>query len=173
MADGTDAIGLSMMSIADMVLVIDPPGIKPPVLRPVLDYWELKRGTRAMPARRDIDPAELKPYLRHLCLFEALPGGEFLLRLMGSEVTDRYGRNGTGKTLRDAAANHALTLDIVTRTLLALTTHRRPMLASGTLASIGQEHVLSEALLLPLSDDGANVNMILSATRYVRATPGA
>ncbi|HUJ99756.1 MAG TPA: PAS domain-containing protein [Stellaceae bacterium] len=173
MADGTDAIGLSMMSIADMVLVIDPPGIKPPVLRPVLDYWELKRGTRAMPARRDIDPSELKPYLRHLCLFEPLPGGEFLLRLMGSEVTDRYGRNGTGKTLRDAAANHTLTLDIVTRALLALTTHRRPVLASGTLASIGQEHVLSEALLLPLSDDGANVNMILSATRYVRATPGA
>jgi hypothetical protein len=41
------------------------------------------------------------------------------------------------------------------------------------LASIGQEHVLSEALLLPLSDDGSRVTMILSATRYSRATPGA
>jgi hypothetical protein len=173
MADGTNAIGLSVMSIADMLLVIDPPRITPPVLRPVLDYWESKCGTRAMPARRDIDPSELKPYLRHLCLFEPLPNGEFLLRLMGSEITDRYGRNGTGKTLRDAAAGHALTLDIVTRTLLAVSTHRRPVLASGTLASIGQEHVLSEALLLPLSDDGANVTMILSATRYSRATPGA
>ncbi len=173
MADGIDAIGLSMMSISDSVLVIDPPAITQPVLRPVLDYWELKRGIRAMPARRDIDPAELKPYLRHLCLFEPLPSGEFFLRLMGSEITDRYGRNGTGKTLREAAANHALTLEIVTRTLLAVTTHRRPVLASATLASIGQEHVLSEALLLPLSDDGANVNMILSATRYSRATSGA
>jgi hypothetical protein len=173
MADGTDAIGLSTMSIADMLLVIDPPRVTPPVLRPVLDYWDLKRGTRAMPARRDIDPAELKPYLPHLCLFEPLPSGEFLLRLMGSEITGRYGRNGTGKTLRDAAAEHALTLDIVTRTLLAVSTHRRPVLASGTLASIGQEHVLSEALLLPLSDDGSRVTMILSATRYSRATPGA
>jgi hypothetical protein len=173
MADGTNAIGLSMMSIADMLLVIDPPSVRPPVLRPVLDYWDLKRGTRAMPARRDIDPTELKPYLPHLCLFESLPGGEFLLRLMGTEITDRYGRNGTGRTLRDAAADHALTLDIVTRILLAVSTHRRPVLASGTLASIGQEHVLSEALLLPLSDDGANVTMILSATRYSRAALNA
>jgi hypothetical protein len=172
MADGTDAIGLSTMSIADMLLVIDPPRVTPPILRPVLDYWNLKRGTRAMPARRDIDPAELKPYLPHLCLFEPLPSGEFLLRLMGSEITGRYGRNGAGKTLRDAAAEHALTLDIVTRTLLAVSTHRRPVLASGTLASSGQEHVLSEALLLPLSDDGSRVTMILSATRYSRATPG-
>lgn len=173
MADGTDAAGLGTPKAAGALIIVDPPGIKPPILRPVLDYWEQKRGTRAMPARRDIEPSELKPYLPHLCLIKSLPGDEFRYRLVGTEITDRYGRNSTGKTIREIAASRPATLDVLKRMLLAVTTHRRPVLASATLKLIGKEHVLSEALLMPLSDDGSTVTMILSATRYSVVPPGA
>jgi hypothetical protein len=146
--------------------VVDPAGISQPVLRPVLDYWEHKRGARPLPRRGDIDPLELKAYLRHLFLIEVLGRDEFRYRLLGSEITDRYGRNSTGKTVREAYAAQPAVADWLTGMLVAVTRNARPVLATGSLAAINKEHILSESLHLPLADDGESVGMILGAARY-------
>ncbi len=172
MANGTETVVPGVMKgVEGLSFIVDPPGISEPVLRPVLDYWDSKRGARAMPARLDIEPLELKPYLRHLFLIEPLPGDDFRYRLVGSEITERYGRNSTGKTVREIYAELPAVADWLTGMLLAVTTRKRPVLASGSLRAIRKEHVFSESLHLPLSDDGTNVTMIFGAARY--SVPGA
>lgn len=152
--------------VAGLAFIVDPRDIAPPILRPVLDYWEMKRAGRRMPTRHDIEPLELKPYLRHLFLTEALPGDEFRFRLLGSEITERYGRNSTGKTIREAYAEQPAIADWLTGMYLAVTTHKVPVLATGTLGALRREHIFSEALHMPLSDDGDNVSMIFGVARY-------
>lgn len=151
-----------------LTYIIDPPvpGLDAKVLRPVFDYWEQKRAGRKMPGRADIDPLELKPYLRHLVLIEVLGQGEFRFRLVGSEITERYGRNGTGKTVRELYANIPAAGDWLTEMLQEVVVQAKPVLATGPLNAIKKEHVFSEALHLPLADDGETVTMILGATRY-------
>ncbi len=149
-----------------LTYAVDPTGLSQPVLKPVLDYWELKRARRPLPSRADIDPQDLKPYLRHLFLIEVLGGGEFRYRLVGSEITERYGRNSTGKTVAEIYAGMPQLRDWLTGMLLAVTRMARPVLAWGPLSAINQQHILSESLHLPLADDGATVSMIFGATRY-------
>jgi hypothetical protein len=146
--------------------VVDPQSITQPILRPVLQYWEQKRGGRKLPGRGDIDPEELKPYLRHLFLIEVLGGGTFRYRLVGTEITERYGRNSTGKTVREIYAGLPAIADWLTGMMLAVTERKRPVLAIGTLKMVGKEHIFSESLHLPLSDDGDSVTMIFGAARY-------
>jgi hypothetical protein len=167
MANGTGAVVPGGVRGGEgLTFTIDPAGVSPPILRPVLEYWDRKRGMRVMPRRGDIEPLELKPYLRHLFLIEPLPGEEFRYRLIGSEITERHGCNSTGKRIREIYADIPAIAHWFTTMLLAVTTRQRPVLATGTLSAIGKDHVLSEALHLPLSDDGVTVTMIFGATRY-------
>lgn len=173
MASGTPLVAPDRAKLLHgLTYVVDPPGLSQPVLGSVLDYWEKKRGTRRMPRRADIDALELKPYLRHLFLIEALGGGEFRYRLIGSEITERYGRNSTGKTVREIYGAMPAICDWMTDMLLAVTQRARPVLASGPLSAINKDHVVSESLHLPLADDGEIVTMIFGATRYSVAGRG-
>lgn len=167
MANGTETVVPGgMKGVEGLSFIVDPPVITLPVLRPVLDYWDRKRCNRPMPRRLDIEPLELKAYLRHLFLIEPLPGGEFRYRLIGSEITERYGRNSTGKTVREAYVDAPEAAEWLTTMLLAVTAGKRPVLASGTLRAVRKEHVFSDSLHLPLSDDGDSVTMIFGAALY-------
>ncbi len=145
---------------------VDPVGLTQPVLKAVLDYWEKKRAGRRLPSRADIDPQDLKPYLRHLFLIEVLGGAEFRDRLVGSEITERYGRNSTGKTVTQIYSGMPALRDWLTGMLLEVTRTARPVLACGPLAAINKNHILSDSLHLPLADDGETATMIFGATCY-------
>lgn len=152
--------------VAGHSFIIDPADIAPPILRPVLDYWARQRGARPMPARLDIDPLDLKAFLPHLFLIEPLPGAAFRYRLLGSEITERHGRNSTGKTVRETYADVPALADWITGMLLAVTTSKQPVLATAPLRAVRKEHIFAESLHLPLSDDGIDVTMIFGAVRY-------
>jgi hypothetical protein len=65
-------------------------------------YWDRKRGARAMPTRADVDPAELREHLGWLYLIDVLPDlTDFRYRLLGSHMTEAYGRDSTGKTVSE------------------------------------------------------------------------
>jgi hypothetical protein len=62
-------------------------------------YWKAKRGDRAMPLWRDIDPSEIKPLLPHLLIsrYEWNPFrvryvlvGTWLAQFSGADFTGRY-----------------------------------------------------------------------------------
>jgi hypothetical protein len=129
-------------------------------------YWLAKRGSRAMPARRDIDAADIPALLPYLGIVDKV-AGQVRYRLVGSDIVRQYGRELTGSLvgshLRNAPEAVAKLRAIGERVFI--TAH--PIFITGQYETeCGSVHN-SSALILPLSDDGATVNMLA----YTRIAP--
>jgi hypothetical protein len=150
----------------DLRFFVDPPLAEAPLLRPIVEYWEQKRQGRSAPLRKDIDPLELKEYLAQIFLVDALAEGEFRFRLLGNEIIERYGRNSTGKTVRETYKDMPEIARWCTRMFQAVIEQGRPVLARGTLHAVRKDFFTFETISLPLSRDGARIDMIFGAARY-------
>jgi hypothetical protein len=132
-------------------------------------YWLEKCGDRAMPARQDIDPAEIPALLPYLTLVERV-GDKFRYRLVGTAIVREVGIDPTG-SFAGSYVSHDPTSVAAFQTMgNCLVSTGRPHLADGQYElKPGFVHNFL-ALLLPLSDDGTNVNMVL-ALRIARFCP--
>jgi hypothetical protein len=149
-------------------VAFDPPRSSKPALAFLQDYWEKKRGSRAMPSRADINPAEMKAHIRAIVLVDALPDlNDFRYRMIGSDVTEHMLGDATGKTLREAFARYG---EAATEGAVAGYAHvarnKVAMRLHGSAAWLHQPHLDFDSIHLPLSDDGKTVNMILSAVVF-------
>lgn len=71
-------------------------------LRRLYEYWRQKRGARPMPARRDMDPLDLRFVLGDIALVEVLRDPlRYRFRLDGTRQVERFGVDMTGKMLDD------------------------------------------------------------------------
>lgn len=147
---------------------IDPPSLDHPVLAFLKSYWENKRAGRAMPSRADIRPSEMKEYLGWIILLDALPDfSDFRYRTIGTRVTQYFLADSTGKTLTEAFSGYG---EAAVNGVIAV--HRKcakdkvAVRAFGGAAWLGRSFLDFDALFLPLSDDGENVNMVLSAFTF-------
>jgi hypothetical protein len=124
-------------------------------------YWDAKRGSRAVPARIDLNPVEI-PYLLPFLLIVERAGDQFRNRLIGSAVAQELGQDPTGKLVgasladpRSAAEARAIFERVFTMA--------RPVFATGEFVfKSGTPHAMS-LLALPLSDDGKEVNMTVAS----------
>jgi hypothetical protein len=133
-------------------------------LRGLYRYWERKRARRLMPARTDIDPLDLKPLLGHLFLLEAHPArGSFRYRLAGSAIVEMVGRELTGLCLEDIDLTSGLG---PLREQSAIVARRKEPHVLSVLLAARLRRYLCKQLLLPLSSDGENVDMLLGAALY-------
>ena len=129
-------------------------------------YWDGKKqrpdGSKVeIPARADLDPVEMRPWLTHLQLIDVFQNPRRLVyRLVGeTDVAFRgynpVGRNVeeglVGRSAEDPMQNYALVID----QRLPVYDWAEYMSASGYARS-------QECLLLPLADDGENVNMVIT-----------
>jgi hypothetical protein len=150
-------------------LTVDPTDLTSP-LREIRDYWASKCGGRAMPRRADIDPLDLTAqHMPYLSILEVLPDTQdFRFRVIGTGITERLGRDSTGKTVREVyAAADDETREWMLETYQAVVTHKRPVLKRGTLRMVQKDHVDFEALHLPLSEDGERVSMLFGRTHFL------
>jgi hypothetical protein len=127
-------------------------------------YWLAKRSGRTMPARRDLNPGDICQLLPYLTIVEKVDG-EFHYRLFGTAAADQLGRDLTGGIVgsyvgpQSAAALRAVSERVFTAA--------HPVFATGEFKTAsGAIHNMS-VLILPLSDDDADVNMTVS-TRVAR-----
>jgi len=123
-------------------------------------YWDHIRGDRAMPARGDIDPLHLPSgLLPHVFLVDVLPDAPyFRYRLTGTRVDEIHGEAMTGKAPRDIRTPEiALAAESQCRRVLLT---RSPSCDHVTLMARDSSFWHFERLVLPLSDDGAAVNML-------------
>jgi hypothetical protein len=133
-------------------------------------YWQSKRQGRAMPARRDLDPAEVPGLLPHLTLIEVV-GERFRYRLVGSRVVQDFGRELTG-TFVGSHVNPPEYARAICSIYERVCATRQPVFTTGEYRSPSQlSHTVSR-LLVPLGDDGETVNMILltRVSRYDRGS---
>jgi hypothetical protein len=147
---------------------IDPQNLHHPALAFLKTYWGQKRAGRAMPSRADIRPAEMKEHLGWIVLLDALTdGSDFRYRTIGTRVTQYLLADATGKTTVEAIGPYG---PEAAATMLAF--HREtadgkiPVRAHGDASWLGRTFFKFDALFLPLSDDGVQVNMILSALTF-------
>ncbi len=159
---------------------IDPQHLQHPVLAFLKAYWDQKRSSRLMPSRADIRPADMKEHLGWIILLDALSdGSDFRYRMIGTRVTQYLLADATGKTIAEAIAPYG---EEAAATMLEF--HRKaadgkvPVRAYGDADWLGRTFFELDALFLPLSDDGVQVNMILSAFTFavsdgVKPPPGA
>lgn len=129
-------------------------------MRRLFEYWDGKRAGRSMPARSDLDPADLKPLLPHLILIDVVPDERrYVYRLVGTREVEMRGNDPTGKAIKDAyyaetAEETMAYLDNVTRSC-------KPVLYRGTYRPTSTRIQKEDTIFLPLSKDGAACDMIL------------
>jgi hypothetical protein len=168
--------------ITGVFIDIDPQHLQHPVLIFLKAYWDQKRAGRSMPSRADIRPADMKEHLGWIILLDTLSdGSDFRYRTVGTRVTQHFLADATGKTITEAVAPFG---PDAAATMLEF--HRKaadgkvPVHAYGDAGWLGRTFFELDALFLPLSDDGIQVNMILSAFTFAasdsakpRPAPGA
>jgi len=135
-----------------------------PRLGRLYSYWLTRKGARRFPARRDLDPVDLRYALGHMMLFDVLRQPlRFGVRLHGAELAARAQYDLTGKGLDDMPDQTQRALcrercETIVRTGEPIVARRDRLLAGETWSY--------EALWLPFSEDGVDVSMLLCAMMY-------
>jgi hypothetical protein len=134
-------------------------------LRRLLAYWTERCGSRDFPRRADVDPVDFRYMLDRISLtevHEAEGGGErrYRLRLVGSYWYRLAGFDATGMWMHDwpRANQRKLTEDFYA----ALIDGRRPRFAERDVI-VDDQLLHYEIMLLPLSEDGSRISMIMTA----------
>jgi hypothetical protein len=130
-------------------------------LQRIYAYWEAKRGSRSMPRRADLDPAEIPPrLLPGITLVDVVPDPRrYVYRLVGTMEAEVRGHDPTGKSVAEAyfgenAEDATECYDRVVET-------RAPVLDPIPFLERRRGYRGAESLFLPLSNDGVAVNMIV------------
>jgi hypothetical protein len=121
-------------------------------------YWLVKRGGRPMPARSDINPADIPALLTYLIIVDKVDD-QFRYRLLGSALARQLERDVTGSVVGSQFVNAPESIAAKRATYERAFTTVHPVFATGEFKTMsGAIHNVT----LPLSDDGADVNMAVS-----------
>lgn len=124
------------------------------------DYWQRRRGARDFPCRADIDVLDLGFMLERITLTEVHEDPRrYRLRVVGSWWAPLAGAELTGTWVDEwpKANLRKLTVD----TYEAVIAARAPLCARRD-TWIDDKKLSYEILLLPLSEDGARISMIMT-----------
>jgi hypothetical protein len=132
-----------------------------PELRELHRHWEARRGERAMPSRADMDPVELpRSLLANLFLVDVEENPRrYRYRLVGTALTGVMKRELTGRYIDEMPLLfRKFALPAYAEVMERGAPAYREVNAIEALWRIRYKR-----LLLPLSEDGARINMILGA----------
>lgn len=139
--------------------------IREPRLQDLLAYWRSRRGARIAPARADIDPLDLPATLLPFVLIaEVLEGGaRYRYRLVGTAMRQAFGYDPTGRDVHDALLGSPAYRDYVIGLYAKAVQACRPLYSeTHYLIEDGAPEVVTQRLQLPLSNDGQQVQVMLS-----------
>lgn len=137
-------------------------------LKALQTYWQGKKGSAIAPPRAAIDPAELRGQLPYILLIEVVGNPRrFRARLFGSALVEAYGEELTGKFGEevDLDAVWPELMDFVERAAAEC----KPQFLRAEFTKHSGRHLKYEQIILPLSDDGVRVNMLLSGYAVEKA----
>ncbi|HEY1632329.1 MAG TPA: PAS domain-containing protein [Rhizomicrobium sp.] len=159
-----------MISIADLLARTDGPVVEVDrsvaltrdANRKAYAYWRAARGTRRWPARRDLTPQGMKPFMRHVGLVErrahAQGGASYVIRYAGAKIETVYGPI-TGKALGEF-----LTPELEARWRIifdAAFQAKEPIRFATSVMFGGKNYLAAEVLLAPLGE-GDEVSMLFA-----------
>lgn len=140
--------------------------VSAPALHDLYAYWKSKRRAGGLPARGDIDPADLTFLLGNIVLLEVVREASrlrFRYRLTGSVLTGRAGFDPIDTFLDEHP--EPTFREMATRTMTTVVDSRRPYAAARDMFIDGRVRRY-DVLALPLGADGHSVDMLLVAMVY-------
>lgn len=136
------------------------PPIRSDILRRLADHWEQIRQPRLMPARRDFDPLDVPYALGFMSVVEVHRSPpRYFFRLDGTKQVELFGIDCTGRFADEILPRDHVALmneafgDVVESR--APRHHRRKV-------RFHERFIDYEVLILPLSEDGDRVTMLLT-----------
>jgi hypothetical protein len=142
-----------------------PDDLQNPRLVRLYRHWEAIRGARAMPSRAAFDPVDVPELLGNLILVEVLRQPlRFRYRLIGSRLTERVGRDMTGRFFDEVP--EPLYRERLREWHGGTVAERAPR-GGVTARRLLQRWAPYEILTLPLSEDGVEVDMTLTGLYYL------
>jgi hypothetical protein len=136
----------------------------------VFEYWRAKAGSRVMPARADLDPVDIPALLPNIMLVDVEGPDRFRYRLIGTDCAQAHGVDATGRYLDDVITDAPYRSFVIG--LYAECVGKRRPIYSETLFGAKAGHGTGREVrvaFMPLSDDGARVNMVFVAQRVTFA----
>lgn len=132
-----------------------------------LAYWRAKCASRAMPARSDLDPLDMRGFLPHVALVDivvrpGLPHG-YRIRLAGTAIEEVFGPI-SGRLLDEAVP--AETAARWTKMFQATIDARAAIRVSTRVSYDRSDYLDVEAFFGPLADDGADISMLLVCAAF-------
>jgi hypothetical protein len=136
-----------------------------PFYEQFLSLWRNKAGTRAMPAKSELTPRDLKDFLRHIviCQRVAENPSQYIWRLTGTKVTEVTGDH-TGKTFEESVSPALLPRWIECGDLTL--DGGQPLRFLGRVQINGREYLDAENLLAPLANDEGRPVFVIALCRY-------
>jgi len=150
-------------------VVMDPDlGFVHPLPRRLVALWRARLGAGTLPARTGFDPVLMREHLGHLFLVD-IEGPLIRLRwrLIGSRITSLMQRDSTGRYFDELYP--AEIMSTVLETYRWVIEQQRPLRTHGRAFYPDRQMYDYETLLLPLSNDGARVDMVLGELHFALA----
>ncbi|MEQ8585707.1 MAG: PAS domain-containing protein [Thalassobaculaceae bacterium] len=134
------------------------------VHRNFLAHWLNLRGENVMPSFSDIDPVNVPWALAYIFVVDALPDGDFVYRIAGSEIEDRYNRSLKGARVSEIM-QAAGTRSILQRWAAVRDTPAGFYVESSHFSESGRI-VEGERIVLPLGNDRLHTTHLIGITRF-------
>ncbi|SME90500.1 PAS domain-containing protein [Tistlia consotensis] len=124
-------------------------------------YWQQLPRTRSMPSRKDFDPAAIKDLLPSVFMVDVVEAPlRFRYRLIGTQVRELSQRDLTGRMVDETTYGESS--DFIRFLFGTVVRRRAPVLAQGSAKWLdASSWKVVAVLLLPLSSDGDEVDIIL------------
>lgn len=136
--------------------------VLPAHMSELLRYWRMIARQQRLPARAAFNPADMRAHLSQIVLYDVGEAiSETRYRLVGTEVAQQRGTDPTGLKLTELYEGPALMRRL--DTFARICRDRAPLYLSGKSHA---ELKYFRALLLPMSDNDADVNVILGMFDY-------
>ncbi len=130
------------------------------------DYWKRQRGSRSMPSRRDIDPAEITKILPHVFLLDVQQSPlDFRYRLIGTKMDEHMTQRYTGQWMSEIP--HQAPPSRIWANCRRVVVERLPLSGDTPYVGRNKEFLTTEDLIMPLSDDGETVDMLFVTVGFV------
>jgi hypothetical protein len=134
-----------------------------------LRYWDFKRGTRLMPARRDIRLHEVPAALPMMMLLDVQPKPlDFRVRFIGVGLKLRLGTDLTGRSITTIPAMRPETR--AWATYETAVRERRAQFIEVPFMGPDKAMRIAQDMIAPLADDGETVDGIFAVLDWTPAT---
>ena len=136
----------------------------PSQLESVLSFWLQKCAGRTMPFRDEFPTGELRPWLGHLALIEVSGDSHMFLRLSGTGLIRRFGREATGMQVDELAGDISQQLRAILRAVMRAAA---PIVATSCVP-LGRTTVWHCDVALPLATAAGRPGTVLFCSYPIR-----